>query len=211
MTLLHFTLGAIPYHDPSKGTHIVHAYLHQGEPTRTDNPGDERRAAKDAARIVQDLVRENVDGDDEQLLQEGEMPAEVLPVYTFAIGVAWDHDLKMPAYKAMDFATLWTERKFAKVWTLGAELNGYTLKILKNRERDDRAKVGAAKFRWDAQTLTHGREAFAAFCKQVKARHFAWEINKARFECPNLRNGYCSPSKPGCPCYCNGKCVEVKA
>lgn len=211
MTLIHMTLGALPYNDASKGTHIIHAWLSQSEPTRTDNPGDERRAAKDAAHILSDIVRDNITGDEERLLAEGEMGADVLPIYTFAIGVAWDRENKMPAYKAMDYATLWPERKFSPVCNLGADLNDYTLRVLKNRERRDRKAANAPKFKWDLVTLQHGREAFAAYCKAVKARHIAWEINRTRFECPSLRNGFCSPSKPSCPCYRNGKCVEVKA
>lgn len=211
MTLLHFTLGALPYSDKSKGTHIIHAYLHQSEPTRTDSPGDERRAAKDCAQILGDIIRRNVNEDEERLLQEGEIPAEVLPIYTYAIGVAWDREAMMPSYKMMDYATLWPERKFTPVLSLGAELYHTTFDILKNRERSYRAKANAPKYKWDAQTLAHGRKSFAAYCKQTKARHIAWNINRMRFECALLRNGYCSPSKPSCPCYRNGKCVEVKA
>ena len=211
MTLLHFTFGALPYHDPAKGTHIIHAYLHQSEQTRTDSPGDERRAAKDCAQIVSDLVRENVNEDEERLLQEGEMPADVLPIFTFAIGVAWDREARMPAYKMMDFATLHQQAKFAIVYNLGAELYHYTFEVLKKRERADRAKAGAAKFKWDTITLANGREAFCEFCERTKRVHAAWQINRRRFDCPNLRNGYCSPAKPDCPCYKCGKCVEVKA
>lgn len=210
MTLLHFTFGALPYHDQTKGTHIIHAYLHQSEPTRTDSPGDERRAAKDCAQIVGDIILRNINEDEERLLQEGEMPPEVLPIFTFAIGVTWDREAKMPTYKMMDYATLCDLRKFAPVYSLGAELYHYTFGILKKRERADRAKVDAVKYRLDAVTLAHGREAFKVFCERAKRVHAAWQVNKMRFGCERLRNGYCSPAKPGCPCYCNGKCVEVK-
>lgn len=211
MTLLHFTLGALPYHDATKGTHIIHAYLHQSEPTRTDNPGDERRAAKDCAQIVGDIILRNINEDEERLLQEGEMPPEVLPIFTFAIGCAWDRDAKMPTYKMMDYATLCEQRKFAPVYSLGAELYHYTFGVLKKRERADREKAGLGKFRWDNITLAHGRDEFKAFCEHTKRVHAAWQINKRRFDCERLRNGYCSPVKMDCPCCCKGKCVEVKA
>ena len=163
------------------------------------------------AQIVGDIILRNVNEDEERLLQEGEMPAEVLPIFTFAIGCAWDREAKMPSYKLMDYATLCDQRKFAPVYALGAELYHYTFGVLKKREREDRAKAGAAKYKWDAQTLQHGREEFKAFCERARRVHAAWQINRRRFDCPNLRNGFCSPSNPGCPCYRCGRCEEVKA
>ena len=211
MTLLHFTFGALPYNDPTKGTHIVHAYIHQSEQTWTDSPRSERKAAADCAQIVGDIILRNINEDEDRLLQQGEMPAEVLPIFTFAIGVAWDCAAKMPTYKMMDYATLCDERRFAPVLAVGADLYHYTFSVLRKRERADRAKAGAAKYKWSGETLERGRAAFAAFCEGAKRRHAAWEINKRRFDCPNLRNGYCTPMKPECPCYCNGRCEEVKA
>lgn len=210
MTLLHLTFGALPFADAKRGTHIIHAYLHQSEPTRTDDPGAERRAAKDCAKIVDDIILRNINEDEERLLQEGEIPADALPIFTFAIGVAWDRDAKMLSYKMMDYATLCDQRKFSPVYALGAELYHYTFGVLKKRERDDRAKARAAKYKWDAVTLQHGREEFEAFCERTRRRHAAWQINKRRFDCERLYNGYCSPSRPECPCYRNGRCVEAK-
>lgn len=34
------------------------------------------------------------------------------------------------------------------------------------------------------------------------------DLRKKRDACPNLCNGYCSPSNPSCPLYHNGKCKE---
>lgn len=36
-------------------------------------------------------------------------------------------------------------------------------------------------------------------------------LDKMRGGCPNRVNGFCSPSKPSCPCYRCGKCVAIKA
>jgi len=35
------------------------------------------------------------------------------------------------------------------------------------------------------------------------------DLRKLRDGCPNRVNGYCSPCKPDCPLYANGKCKEV--
>jgi len=210
MTLLHFTFGALPYHDQSKGTHIIHCWITQSEMTQTDDPGAERRAAKDARHILDDILLRNINTDEERLLQDGEMPAEVTPVFTFALGVAWDKPNSQPSYRRFDYATLCHDAKFAPVAQLGRELYDYTFKVLKDRERKDRAEAGLGKFSWDAVTVAHGRESFKAFCLFVGRRHRLWEINRRRFDCQKLRNGFCTPSDPKCPCYCNGRCVEVK-
>ena len=36
------------------------------------------------------------------------------------------------------------------------------------------------------------------------------DLRKLRAQCPNRVNGYCSPCKPDCPLFCNGKCKEAK-
>lgn len=53
-----------------------------------------------------------------------------------------------------------------------------------------------------------GAEGIFALAKAVERKH---ELEKLRESCPNRINGYCSPSKPSCPCYKCGKCVEVEA
>jgi len=210
MTLLHFTFGALPYHDPTNGTHIIHCWISQSEPTNTGDAAEERRAAKDARHIIDDILLRNITTDDERLLQDGEMPSDVTPVFTFALGVAWDKANRQPSYKQFDYATLCPDAKFTPVLKLGRELYDYTFKVLRDRERKDRAEVGLGRFAWDAITIAHGREAFNAFCLVVGRRHRLLEINRRRFDCPNMRNGFCSPANTKCPCYCNGRCEEVE-
>jgi len=209
MTMLHFTFGAIPYHDKTKGTHIIHCWIGQSEMTHTDDPGAERRAARDAKQILEDIIVRNINSDEERLLQDGDMPSSVTPVFTYAIGVTWDKDNRQPSYKRFDYATLSDKKMFAPVLAIGREMYDYTFGVLKKREDKSRAEAGLKKFVWDNVTIRHGREMFAEYCKSIVERHLAYTANKVRFECPHLRNGYCSPVHPQCRCFKNGRCEEI--
>lgn len=211
MTNLYFTFAALP--PRNDGTHVVHMYVRQGEPTRTDNPGDERRAGRDTKQIVTDIctVRNCDPRNEERLLWEGEMPPEAEPVFVFAIGVCWDREAKSATYKKLGFASVYTDPKFTKVAPTGAELFDYTFGVLKGREKETRAALHLPRFKFDPITLASARERFDEYVATCGDAHKAWIVNGLRFKCPNLRNGYCTPSNPKCHCYHNGRCEEMTA
>lgn len=45
--------------------------------------------------------------------------------------------------------------------------------------------------------------------KKIKAKAAIKAANETRQTCVRRLAGYCSPSDPNCPCYCDGKCIEA--
>lgn len=45
--------------------------------------------------------------------------------------------------------------------------------------------------------------------KKIKAKAAIKVANETRQTCVRRLAGYCSPSDPNCPCYCDGKCIEA--
>lgn len=56
-----------------------------------------------------------------------------------------------------------------------------------------------------------GGEGCEGIFAEAEATERRLDARRMRAACPNRVNGFCSPSKPGCPCYRCGRCVEVKA
>lgn len=212
MTSLYFTMVALP--PIETGETPVHMYIEEAEPTRTDDPGAERRAAKDLRQVVNDLVRENVDGSEDRLLKEGEIPFDGKPICSFAVACQYDRARDIPHYKRIDLVWLSSEKRFAKVMSVARELYDLTYDTLKKRERIEMKRKNAPKFEFDSISLKRTREAFADYAETIvdKIAHMKWahDTNKRRFDCEFLKNGYCSPMHSDCPCFVNGKCVEVK-
>lgn len=212
MTALYFNVVALPKLE--NGLTPVHMYIEEAKPTWTDSPREERCAVKDLEHVIRDIVRENVDGTEDALLREGEMPIDGEPVVSFGIACQYDGKTKMAHYKQLDLVWISRDRKFAKVPGVARELSDYTICVLRAREKKEMAEKGVKSFRFDAVSLKKCREDYAEFCATVadrqKRRRFVRDANARRFGCEFLRNGYCTPIHSDCPCFVNGKCVEVK-
>ena len=105
MTNLYFILAATP--DPTPDApkrERIKMFIEAGEPTHTDSPGDERRAAKDALTIVHGITDRRADDEPEVagLVVDEPMPAEARPLFAFAVGVSWVRDGSYAAYKGLE-------------------------------------------------------------------------------------------------------------
>ena len=140
MTTITFTFYALP--PLPDGTHPVHLYLKQEEPTWDMSPGAERKAIKDAAQIVADLVRENDVENEERLLKEGEPPEGAFPVAFFTINVLWNRPMKLPHYTKGDYGRIGVgkEGRWNRVAQVMMELHAYTYGVLHKREKRELKK-----------------------------------------------------------------------
>lgn len=197
------------------GCHVVHAYIGISEPTNTELLHREIKAEKDAAEIIRDILYHNLEDDPEQLLRDGEPPVEAIPLFAFAIGVAWDRANKLPAYMKIDYHRFLPGGKWNGVAKIGMELYEETYSVLAKRDKSDRKAIGAGKYRPDRNTIEAAKATFNAFaddCLDRQMRRMQAEgINASRVPCKNRHGDYCSPSVKECPCYKDGKCVEVQA
>lgn len=205
------TLCALP---PRKdGCHVVHAYIGYSEPTNTELVHREVRAEKDAAELIRDIFFHNLEDDPEQLLQEGEPPANAIPLFAFAIGVAWDGRNKIPAYMKIDYRRFLPGAKWNGVAKTGMDLYEETYRVIHARDKEYRKAHGLAAYHPARETVESAKANFNAFADDALQSHIrrmeAEAINARRVACPNRHGAFCSPSNPACPCYKNGGCVEV--
>jgi len=212
MTTLNYILCAVS--KLPSGQTPVHMYIGVTDPTGTDSPGDERMALKDAKHVLQDILERNVSDDELQLLQDGEPPYDAMPIFTFSIGVSWDREHMMAHYSQIGYGRCVNQKLFNPVYSLAMDLYEETFGILRARERRECKAKGGIRLKNDPVTEKMVRDQYEEWHRtsltRWLARFKAHEANKKRFDCEFLRNGYCTPVHPECPCYKSGKCEEVK-
>ena len=144
MTPITFTFMATPI---GNGQHRVNMYVKAIEPTYTESPGEEHRAAKDAAQIIRDIYARHKDNDNhpDRMLQFGEPAKEAFPVFQFVIGVTWDRPLKMAHYSRVSYERVLQDGKWSDVAATGMELYAYTMSVLRKREKRERAEKMAKR------------------------------------------------------------------
>lgn len=136
MTAINFVFYAYPKRDD--GTYPIHLHVKQLDPLWNETPHAERKSIKDAAQIVQDIVRNNTtDKRDEgdTLLCDGEPPDGAFPVFRFTLGVSWDRKLKLAHYTRIDYQRLEWDAKWLPVASVGMELYNYTFSVIRKREK----------------------------------------------------------------------------
>lgn len=215
-----FTYCAMP--PPSKGALTpVHCYICTGEPTRTDNPDDERRVARIATKVADGLSQPEADeaAEDRRLIQHGEMPPEAMPIFAFGIAAAYDRPNHMGRFRAIDYRTVADVPGCGRVSSTGAEIMRDVLAMLNEYEkRTEEARtengLGVTPWRFDRISLAESRAAFEEFADTVYARQVRRLEEKRlavkRAACPNRCGEFCSPADPKCPCYKDGRCAEPK-
>lgn len=149
------------------GCHVVHAYIGYSDPTNTELMHREIKAEKDAALIVRDILHHNLEDDAEQLLRDGEPPANAIPLFAFALGVAWDGRNKLPAYTKVDYRRILPGAKWNPVAKIGMELYETTYEALSKRDKRDRKAAGVSKYRPSRETMESAKANFNAFADNI--------------------------------------------
>lgn len=153
------------------GSNVVHAYIGFSEPTNTELVHRENKATQDAEQIVRDILCGNLEDDEEQLLRDGEPPPEAVPLFAFAIGVAWDGRNRLPAYCKLDYHRFLYSGRFNEVGGIGMDLYAETYRVLHEREKADRKAAGLkGKYKYDPLTIEAAKANFEAFCKEATAQ-----------------------------------------
>lgn len=137
MTPITYTFTATPLGD---GRHRINMFVKALEPTYTESPGEEHRAAKDAAQVVRDIIarRAAKDDDPDKLLQDGDPPPNSFPVFQFVIGVTWNRPLKMAHYSRVCHQRYLWDGRWTVVAATAMDLYDYTMSVLRKRENLER-------------------------------------------------------------------------
>lgn len=210
MTTLTYTLAALEA--LPDGRYPVHLYIRRDEPTNSELVSRERKAAADAERVLQDIIRSNdPEPDGDRLLRPGEMPASALPLFVFAIGASWDRDAKIARYTKIDYRRVLQHRKWTKVAALGMELYETTYGIIHKREKKE-AKGRPSHI--SLEGVASARERFNSWADGIKEatlrRFMAIDANSRRATCERRHGDQCSPCKFDCMNFCKGGyCKEV--
>lgn len=217
MTMLVYTYAALPPRED--GSHPVHLYISQEEPTNTDFPKEERRAAEDASSLMSDIIGNEGDGDDTRLLQPGNIPVKAVPAFVFAIGVSWDRKTRLPHYFKVGYRRILGGWKWNPVAEVAMEQMEYTMSVIRKRENAVLREKGLRKPMVSSETRSAAYESFSLIADRILALQFhrmnLLDLAEKRQSCPCRHGCYCSTGANGempdmkCELYENGKCMEV--
>lgn len=137
MTVITFSFCALPA--LPDGRNPVHLYLRQEEPTWNLSPGAERKAIKDAAQIVSDIVRQNTEADPGRLLRDGCPPDDSALICFFRINVSWNRKLRLAEYSKGDYArtAFGMDSRWNPVAECMMELRDYIYGVLHKRQKKE--------------------------------------------------------------------------
>lgn len=204
MVAIYFTNVLFP---SSNGKSKSKLYVKPCSPTRTDSPGDERRASKEAVSAIYTALgvsEKNPSVDDSVVF--GDIPDTALPFFVFGIAVSWDREHMMSHYTDIGYHKTINSKALSSAYPEAMSLRSEIFGVFRRYEAKIRKEKGAPKFCPDRLSIARVNEDFEKYKTDVMQgyikRVLAEDIRKKSASCGRCKGKrFCSPANRTCEHY----------